>query len=75
MSECEGMDGVRKSRAHQELNLVRGNKEQSEGFSKMKAKKNGIGNLMMKDMKKAEILNVFFTLALSDRESKSLRPV
>lgn len=69
------MDGVRKSRAHQELNLVRRNKEQSERFSKMKAKKNGIGNLVMKDMQKAEILNVFFTLALSDRESKSLRPM
>lgn len=63
MSECEEMDGIKKSRAHQELNLVRENKEQSEELSKKKAKKNGIGDLVMKDVKKAEILNVFFTLA------------
>lgn len=69
------MDGVRKSRAHQDMNLVRENKEQSEEFSKKKAKKNGIGDLVMKDMIKAEILNVFFVLAFFDRESKALRAV
>lgn len=46
------MDGVRKSRAHQELNLVRKNKEQSEEFSKKETKKNGIGDLVMEDMEK-----------------------
>ncbi|KAK4810509.1 hypothetical protein QYF61_004289 [Mycteria americana] len=64
-------DGVRKAKAHLELNLVRDVKGDKKGFcgfiiSKRKTRENvglllnGAGDLVTQDMEKAEVLSAFF---------------
>lgn len=66
-------DGVRKARAHLELNLVTDVKGNRKDFYRYASSKrqcafllNGAGELVTKDMEKFDILNVMFTLIFTD---------